>query len=79
MVKNLEESGKVSKIIKEATLDNINDLVYKDHKLSDEYYKIIPEIKNSISNNYLLEDDILILIDTSVDKQVETLDQVYQF
>lgn len=74
-----KESGKVSKIIKEATLDNINDLVYKDHKLSDEYYKITPEIKNSISNNYLLEDDILILIDTSVDEQVETLDQVYQF
>jgi isoleucyl-tRNA synthetase len=74
-----KEAFKVVKLIQETKLEDLGNLTFGTENITDEYYLVKPELNIETEYEFMLENDILIFMDTKQDENVLVLHDLCQF
>jgi len=74
-----QNSSDVINIIKQANINSLDTLYYKDIQITSDCYNIIPELNSTINDPLLIENEILVILDKTIDEEILSLDDISRF
>ena len=65
-----KESSKVIQLLERINLDDLDNLEYNGTKITNQFYNIVPKLNSKIKDPTMVEEGVLIVMDTTQDEEV---------